>query len=80
MIYLSANDLSVDGLTLDDLYVDNLSVDDLSVDYLLRGTILNRTYGTQTPTYFAIFTNNIWSYLILVRTDPRNICTSSICG
>ena len=32
---------------------------------LLRGTILNRTYGTHKKnTYFAIFTNIIWSYLL----------------
>ena len=34
---------------------------------LLRGTILNRTYGTRKNyilRYFYIFTNNIWSYLL----------------
>ena len=32
---------------------------------LLRGAILNTTYGThKKPKYFAIFTNNIWSYLL----------------
>ena len=46
--------------------------------YVLRGTILNRTYryGTRKKTtiYFAIFTNNIWFYLIwspvIVRMHP----------
>ena len=34
---------------------------------LLRGTILNKTYGTHKilpGIYFAIFTNYIWSYLL----------------
>ena len=32
---------------------------------LLRGTIVNRTYGTdKKPIYFPILTNNIWSYLL----------------
>ena len=31
---------------------------------LLWGTIVNRTYGTDKPIYFLIFTNNIWSYLL----------------
>ena len=32
---------------------------------ILWGTILNRTYGTHEQTIcFAIFTNNIWSYLL----------------
>ena len=32
---------------------------------VLRGAILNRTYGAHEKTkYFAIFTNNIWSCLI----------------
>ena len=35
-----------------------------TVQQLLRGTILNRTYGIpgrQEPTHLPIFTNNIWS-------------------
>ena len=32
---------------------------------LLRGTIVNRTYGIhKKPVYLPIFTNNIWSYLL----------------
>ena len=33
---------------------------------IIRGTILNRTYGTHKNLYIyiAIFTNNIWSYLL----------------
>ena len=33
---------------------------------VLRGAILNRTYGTYKKTiYFAIFTDNIWSYSLV---------------
>ena len=32
---------------------------------LLRGTIVNRTYGTdKNPCIFLVFTNNIWFYLL----------------
>ena len=34
------------------------------VKTLLRGTIVNRTYGTHKNQYFPILTNNIWSYLL----------------
>ena len=35
-----------------------------SVLALLRGTIVNRTYGTQKPIHSPIFSTNIWSYLL----------------
>ena len=36
-----------------------------TVTVLLRGAILSRTYGTdKKTTYFAIFTENIWSCLL----------------
>ena len=38
----------------------------------LRGTILNRTYGTyETPPHFAFFTNNTWSYLLWSLVSVR---------
>ena len=36
--------------------------------FAIRGAILNKTYGTRKPLYFAIFANNIWSYLLWSTT------------
>ena len=51
-----------------------------SLRLLLRGTIVNKTYGTHKNlpgTYLPIFTNNIWSYFTMA---PRCIDTSGRIG
>ena len=44
-----------------------------SMGTILRGILVNRTYGEhKKPIYSSIFTNNIWSYLLLSSVIGMN--------
>ena len=61
VVVVVVNEVLIDRL-IDRLIMVKNGADVLT---LLRGTIVNRTYGIhKKPVYLPIFTNNIWSYLL----------------